>query len=1282
MSTSALELRQAIQQALAAFGHGPLVASATTLFETLGYRSAKRLLLEPPPGESPAATFSKLFGEIDAAKALTADWRSVDMVFQLTDAEIRDSAQIGLFDSSTQYDGAIINAYLVLALELTGASYTRSQLADITRAVNQRFAMPVLIVFKYDALLTLALIKRRLNLRDSARDVLEKVTLIKDVRYADPHRAHIEILYDMALPQLAQRHRIHNFVSLQAAWMHTLDSSELNKRFFNELANWYFWAVDTVRFPADAGDAQSRNQISVIRLITRVMFIWFLREKQLIPAELFRKQAVAALLQGDDPSRYYKAILQNLFFATLNQEMDKRAFRRERQHYNTTTLYRYQRFFRDPDAILALFAPIPFLNGGLFECLDQHDQQLDRVLRVDGFSDRPDNDLFVPDPLFWADTHTVDLNSAYNTKGKAYKVRGLIPLLDAYKFTITENTPLEEEIALDPELLGKVFENLLASYNEETRDTARKQTGSFYTPREVVDFMVDEALLLVFAQALTAAAKLTADIDAAPASLDRRLRELLSYAPRPASAYLSETEIQVLTATINDLALLDPACGSGAFPMGALQKLVHILSKLDPHNQRWKQRQEERASKIDDPEAREAALDAIQEAFEHNELDYGRKLFLIENVIFGVDIQPIAVQIAKLRFFIALIVDQKVDAARPNRGVRPLPNLETKFVAANALRDVGQLGLRTKRVELLEAELERVRRDYFNAKTPRTKHKYRQRDEELRQELRQELETSLSVNPEQASMLANWDPYNQNRFADFFSAEWMFGREAGFDIIIGNPPYVRQEKIKPLKEWLQQQYDTYTGVADLYVYFFERGLKLLKRNGVLCFISSNKYFRARYGAKLRQHLASTTSISRLIDFGDAPVFTAIAYPSIIVASKQPPAADSVISALNWQPDTPVEEFPALARSAALALPQQALAADGWRIENRATLDLLERLRQSGTPLGEYVNGRFYYGIKTGLNAAFVVDQATRDQLITEHPSSAQVLKPFLRGRDVKRWSVNFAEQYLIRIESSENTQHPWSDKPLAEAERIFAATYPAIQRWLSDFRDALIKRADQGRYFWELRSCAYWQEFEQPKILYPDIAKVQQFTADTNGYFTADTTFFMPLDKKWVLGVLNSSVVLWFYDQISSQVRGGYLRFKTLYVSQIPIPAADPSERELIEVLVEYVIYLTGVVGDGPPPGSNLVQTAGDSAMLGYFERLIDVLVYELFFPDALAAARCQLFAPLLAAELPPLAALGAEPLPTLRAIYARLYDPEHPARKSLFFLDRVAAVRIIEGKE
>ncbi len=265
---------------------------------------------------------------------------------------------------------------------------------------------------------------------------------------------------------------------------------------------------------------------------------------------------------------------------------------------------RYESYFKDPQVFLKLVEDkVPFMNGGLFECLDKPDPHLkgrqggDVILYEDGFSDRPDNLLRVPDYIFFDGDQHADLSDELgDKKQKDVPVKGLINILKAYKFTVTENTPIEEDIALDPELLGQVFENLLASYNPETKTTARKQTGSFYTPREIVDYMVDESLMAYFSTHLNGVQRALPVVPTATGEArctPDKLRALLSYNDLPNP--FNETETTQLINAIDNCKILDPACGSGAFPMGILHKLVHILHKLDPQNQRWKERQLEKA---------------------------------------------------------------------------------------------------------------------------------------------------------------------------------------------------------------------------------------------------------------------------------------------------------------------------------------------------------------------------------------------------------------------------------------------------------------------------------------------------------------------------------------------------------------------------------------------------------------------------------------------------------------------------------------------------------------
>lgn len=1304
-------LRQSIQDALQNFSTQPLATGAIALLHALGYSSDKTAKL----GNTAEALLGSIeqfrpeLASISRAKVHANRWKSCAFLFQLTNDEI---PSLALGQAPVGADGKLtqgqIESFVFLTIDLQGEGWSRSQLATIARELNKRFPMPAIFLFRQEELVSLAVIDRRQNLRDASRDVIDsRITVIKDVRLTAPHRAHTDILASLALVNLGDKRRPGNFRELYDAWIDTLSTQKLNKDFYQQLAWWYMWATKEVEFPKGGGP--DRNAIGVIRLLTRLIFVWFIKERGLVPNTLFEREALRGLLKqapdtAPDESNYYHAILQNLFFATLNQEMgnDRRWAKTGngmKGDYLISLVYRHQDAFKHPETVLQdYFAHVPFLNGGLFECLDEQltDEELARrpelkklvvqegnglVLRIDGFSRRPDAQAKVPNKLFFGGTDDAALNTEFETKGKRYPVKGLIDLLDSYKFTVDENTPLDEEVALDPELLGKVFENLLASYNPDTRSTARKQSGSFYTPREVVDYMVDEALIAYFTRHLPDGEQREQD-----------LRQLLSHADTEHA--FSEAEADALVLAIEQLKVLDPACGSGAFPMGVLAKLFVALKKLDPDNRRWRdqnlaplQQRLALAKKTPDPVQRDAEIEDAEAALEKHKkdfadpayADYTRKLYLIEKCIFGSDIQPIAVQIAKLRFFIALIVSQPIDRSKPNWNITPLPNLETKIVAANTLFGVPRHGaqgslLDDPAIAEKEAELRDANAAYFTSRTRATKKRRKEKVQKLHEELVTLLKRDGFVTANDAERMARWDPFDQNRYADFFDVEWMFGMpraqdnsEAVFDIVIANPPYVRHEDIKDLTPVLKSEYhyECAASRADLYVFFYERSVKLLKPQGVLSFITSNKWYRAKYGENLRLFMASHTRLESIIDFGDEAVFTALAYPTIVIATRRekplnPVPASDQVRALNWSQEHPVEQFPVVFQQEAFDVPQSELKKQGWQLEPQSQRQLLARIRSAGTPLGEYVQGRFYYGIKTGLNEAFVIDGATRQRLIAEDPKSAELIKPYLRGRDVKRWKVEWADLYLIAFPFGFHEQLP---------------EYPAILKHLSQFEDALRKRGQctssrggksEGQHHWlELDNNpkeSYLAEFERPKILVPAIEDGVEYAPDLEGFYGNDKTSIIVTEEwRYVLGVLNSSLSWWITRQTFSGKQGGFYEFKPMYVSNFPIPSGTSTQKTLMSSVVDAVL------------GTRDQR----------YEQLINGFVFELFFPEELHAANIRLFDACEKAGVGKLAASQGDALAkAAEKLAATLFANDHPIYAMLFDLQALEVVRIIEGKE
>ncbi len=493
------ELKTQIADKLAAFATAPLRTAALDLLATLGYRSDKTADLGGDP-----ETFVEQFDNnaerpLNRDKALFADWKQIHLLFQLTDDDL---SGVGSLFAENDVNRANMTSYLFFAVELSGKDYTRGRLAQITRQLNRLFPMPVMVLLTYDGKLSIAVINRRRSKVDDDKDVLGKVTLIHGVGLQTPHRGHLDILASFAISELKRGRTINSFDSLHTAWEEIFNVELLNKQFYKKIQEWFFWAVQSVQFPhGGIEDEGQRNRIAVIRLLTRVIFCWFAREKGLLPESLFKADTAKDYLKTFDPADatggdYYLAILQNLFFPTLSVPLEQREFRNGRRyrginkHYMHHEFFRHEKRFRDPDDLGRLFEKIPFLNGGLFECLDSGTGKEDE-LRVDGFSDEPANQPIVPNVLFFGKNQTADLHTVLNDEQKtAVAVDGLFTILESFKFTVTENTPVEEEIALDPELLGRIFENLLAEYNPETEKTARKETGSFYTPRTIVDYMV------------------------------------------------------------------------------------------------------------------------------------------------------------------------------------------------------------------------------------------------------------------------------------------------------------------------------------------------------------------------------------------------------------------------------------------------------------------------------------------------------------------------------------------------------------------------------------------------------------------------------------------------------------------------------------------------------------------------------------------------------------------------------------------------------------------------
>ena len=340
--------------------------------------------------------------------------------------------------------------------------------------------------------------------------------------------------------------------------------------------------------------------------------------------------------------------------------------------------------------------------------------------------------------------------------------------------------------------------------------------------------------------------------------------------------------------------------------------------------------------------------------------------------------------------------------------------------------------------------------------------------------------------------------------------------------------------------------------------------------------------------------------------------------------------------------------------------QKLLRADGTPLESPEVLNLLAKLRNAGPPLSQYLQTRPAFGIKTGASGAFVVDSATRDQLIADHPASVDILKPFLHGRDIRRWGVESSDSWLIFTH-----------------RRIEIDRYPAIRKHLEQYRSVLSKRAGKQKWYELPTTKRGTERFTQTKLICPNNYNHQTFAVDTDGFYCGDTCYLIPTEETWLCGILNSHIVEWFYSQVSKQLTIDYLRARSRHIQEIPIPDLTSTQKSLIGKIVHYLIFLQGQ----PTTSGGDLAHARDAVMLGYFERIIDGLAYESYLREELHQGEKQFFKPLLDERLPQLEEIRGDKMAALQEIFERLYERTHPIRRNLFFLNSVKPIRIIEDR-
>jgi type I restriction-modification system DNA methylase subunit len=823
---------------------------------------------------------------------------------------------------------------------------------------------------------------------------------------------------------------------------------KVTDRFFSQ----YKLVFESVEGSIEGIRDDEQKRLFTQKLFNRLMFIAFVQKK--------------GWLEFNGSQDYFKALWQD--WKKSPNPLGKGAKKEEGNFYRDRLSHLFFEGLNDPDRqgdkkLIKLIGNVPYLNGGLFE--------EDASEMVPG--------IVVPDEAI------EDI---------------LTKLFDRFNFTVSESTPLDVDVAVDPEMLGKVFEELV---------TNRHGSGSYYTPKPIVAFMCRETLKGYLKS------KCNKDVD----KIDR-------FVDDHESGDLADPE-EILTA-LKAVTVCDPACGSGAYLLGMMHELLELRACL-------------------------FASDNLGA-----ESVYARKLEIIEHNLYGVDKDVFAVNIARLRLWLSL----SVDGDEP----RPLPNLKYKLEQGDSLITpvmVSQLSLRAGSVQ----EFQRLKSEYLTAHG---------------KEKKVGLEKAIENIKEQ---IATFTP-GVYKAGDF---DWMVDfaeimADGGFDIQVANPPYVRQESIVDMKPTLKKVFpQTYNGTSDLYCYFYARSLQLLKPGGMLAFISPNKWFRAGYGNKLRQYIADNCDIHSITDFGELPVFkSAATFPMIFVSqSKGKDVSNQGISTKFTQVESLAAPYPdvkALIQACGNFLPHNAIDGSNWLLTNRSSADKIKQMESKGIPLGQYVKGGIYYGVKTGFNQAFIINSETRAKLISQDPVSEEIIKSLLVGDDVRKWYMKDKNQYLIFTRRGVNIDN-----------------YPAVKKHLSQWQTRLEPKPRSweslnkwegrkaGSYKWyEIQDeVAYYSTFDRPKIIYPVIAKTSRFTFDTNGSFTNDKAFIIPTGDLYLLGVLNSAHV-WNYLKSACSVLGdadsnGRLELRSIYMNNVPIPQASEIDQKAISKLVQKCLTAKGV---------------------------------------------------------------------------------------------------------
>ena len=974
----------------------------------------------------------------------------------------------------------------------------------------------------------------------------------------NPTRFHRDLLRGLRITPGA------NLLEVSRLWQQQFSVERVTTRFYQE----YAAVRDRIAkallahnpdHPVVESLSEDEARAWATRQMGRVLFLWFLQAKRWLGEPGGMGSPTYLLNLWDKRSEtqegeYYRGVLAPMFFDAMATGSSSQG-----EH--------------------PVLGFIPYLNGGLF--------------RRSALEDRVDDagEVSLPDEVF--DPHPDD--------DEAQK-RTLLGLLSRYRFTTRESTPDDQSVDPDPELLGRVFENLY-------QGDERKGTGTYYTPREVVHFMCREAL----------DGYLREETGVEQSTLNALRQEAVG--SRDEHQPLPNIPADDLIDALETVKLCDPAVGSGAFLLGAIQEMVALRRGILFSQRRYVEPEE----------------------LYRTVSEWKRRI--IENSLYGVDINPEAVEICRLRLWLSMVLDMDEPPA-PNSNWA-LPNLDFQIVAGDSLVDrlAGvtfkeswptpknlQLGMDLQNsLKRLENNIAQRRREFEGT------HRNPKRLRELRDLIARDQREIIRLHLADALKRAEADLQALNKserptktalrkasslidrirslLSDMENKNFALVQKpflwpiaftdvlresdpnSGFDIVLANPPYMRQERLDPEDQRAYEEAfpEDYKGTADALVYFYARALQILRHGGWLSFITSNKFMRAGYGEGIREHLPASLRMRRVIDFSDLPLFEAngkaiAAYPAVLIGSRSDDATGHALKVANLSgpvrkallddnlrvnPESvrgALEDLDGLLAGAEIdEFPQVMLKKDGWILEDPALVRLFERLMVEGTPLGEFVKGRIYRGVTTGLNEAFVIDRAKRDELIEEDPRSAELIKPWLRGRDIKRWKADWAGLYIIFTRRG-----------------IDIDEYPAIENHLSWWRTELEPKATAGQsgrgrkpgdYQWyEIQdSTAYHYEFAHPKLIFNRFVSSPTFTYDKSGAYHNDACYFAVPPSPSIAAIVNSALGWWLLSHLCTALQNGYIQVFVQFLEKFPIPSLS---EDIEQLLSQHVRTLASGIND------------------------------------------------------------------------------------------------------